>query len=116
MLPQSFLHTITIKTKTVTYTNGRQNLPNWSTSAAGVSATISPLSVRSKTSLLGPTTEEISILFAPYETALKRDDQVIDEATGRVYVVMTNPVKYLNPVTGGPSHLQCEIKPQEPNE
>lgn len=116
MLEQSYLHTITIKTKTVTYTNGRQNVPTWPTSATGVSATISPLSIRTKMSVIGPTSEEVAILFVPYSTVLKRDDQVVDEATGEVYTVMTNPVKYLNPSTGGQSHLQCEIKPQEPNE
>lgn len=116
MLTQSYLQTITIKTKTTTKTGKRQNVPTWAPSATGVSALISPMSVRSRAAILGPSTDEVNLLFVPAGTSLYRDDIVMDEETSKEYTVMTQPVNYKNPVTGEDSHLQCEIMPLEPNE
>lgn len=116
MLAASFLHTVTIKTKSVTYSGTRQQTPTWAESETGVNATISPMASMSyRYSFMGPTTDATHLLFLEAGTTVSQDDVVVDEADNKEYVVTTTPTTYKNPATGEDSHIQCEIKPREPN-
>lgn len=117
MLPGSFLHTVTIKTKTVTFSGTRQQVAPWAESETGVSATISPMASMSyKYSVMGPTTDATHLLFLTAGTTVSQGDIVVDEADSKEYTVTTTPTTYKNPATGEDSHIQCEIKPREPND
>lgn len=117
MLAESFLHTVTIKTKAVTYSGTRQQVPTWTESATGVNATISPMAAMSyRYSFMGPTTDATHLLFLESGTSVSQGDIVVDEADEKEYTVTTTPTTYKNPATGEDSHIQCQIKPREPNE
>lgn len=117
MLAESFLQTVTIKTKSVSYQGTRAQVPNWTESATGVNATISPMASMSfKYSLLGPTTDATHLCFLESGTTVSQGDIVVDESTSEEFTVVSKPQNYLNPVTGENSHIQCELKPREPND
>lgn len=117
MLSESFLHTVTIKTKSVSYSGTRQQVPTWTEDATGVNVTISPMASMSyKYSVMGPTTDATHLLFLEAGTTVSQGDIVVDEANNKEYTVTTRPTTYKNPATGNDSHIQCEVKPKEPNE
>jgi len=112
----AFLHTVTIQTMSVTYNGGRQSVPTWTESATGVSALISPISLRYRITVLGGITDERHLLFLPAGTTINRGDRVVDEGTNEVYTVATQPVTYKDPRNATDSHMQCEITPLDPEE
>ncbi len=116
MHDSAFLHTVTIETQTITYTNGRPSVETFTTSATGVKALISPMSARYVASRMGPTTDATHLLFLPPTVSIEQGDKVIDEETSREYRVVSDPLVYKNPVTKNDSHIQCELKPLKPSE
>lgn len=117
MLAGSFLHTVTVKTKSVSYSGTRPEVPTWTESATNVDATISPMASMSyQYSVMGPTTDATHLLFLASGTTISQGDIVVDESDSSEYTVTSNPTTYLNPITGQESHIQCELKPRDPNE